>query len=529
MRILVVDDVEDARIYLDAILSASGYETELAEDGEAALERIRAQAPDLVITDLLMPRLDGFDLCRRIKSDPETRDIPVIVYTATYTEDADRDLAHAAGAARFVIKPAEPDVLLAEVEELLQGDAAAPAPEADAARLEQMHAAALERKLQKRIRQLESERLARETQSRRFADFAEVSSDWFWETDADLRLTEFTSRMAEVTGLSREALLSRRLSDLVAGGDTRHSNGPLAGVLAARAPFRDHAFEFAGPKGDRLILSLSGKPVLDAAGGFTGYRGTGSDITERVAQEDQMAQLHKHVALGQMTGGIAHDFNNILSVIQGNLEFLSDRPEDEALVRTYISEAMDATQRGADLARRLMLFGGRQPLKARRIDMGATLEELHPILQRAVGGPVRIAMTCAPEIWPVQVDPGQLEQAILNLAINARDAMPEGGTMAIAARNLALDAPMEDAASTLAAGDYVELSVSDSGTGISGDDLDRIFEPYFTTKPPGRGNGLGLSTVLGFMKQSGGTVRVETGAGTGTTIRLYFPRLIELA
>jgi CheY-like chemotaxis protein len=229
-------------------------------------------------------------------------------------------------------------------------------------------------------------------------------------------------------------------------------------------------------------------------------------------------------AIGNLTGGMAHDFNNLLGIIIGNLDLLSDHARLDPADRDLLHDALDAASRGADLTRRLLAFARRQPLQPRRIEMNQMVAGIAGLLGRTLGEHIPISLNLADDIWPVRADPAQLEAALVNLATNARDAMPGGGRLIIATGNRQLD---EDYAAThaeLTPGDYVLIEVSDTGTGIPPEILAHIFEPFFTTKEPGQGTGLGLSMVFGFVKQSGGHLNVYSEPGAGTTFRLYLPR-----
>jgi PAS domain S-box-containing protein len=246
------------------------------------------------------------------------------------------------------------------------------------------------------------------------------------------------------------------------------------------------------------------------------------DTTREKQVEAELRQAQKMEAIGQLTGGIAHDFNNLLGVIIGNCEFvldaLEDRPEEAALAREILTSALG----GADLTRRLLAFARRQTLQPRSVDLNAYLPNHVAMLRRVLGDAIAITQTFAAGLWPTRADPSQVGDALLNLAINARDAMPHGGHMTIATANLRVAAPSEDGG--MAPGDYVVLSVTDTGVGMAPDVLERVVEPFFTTKEPGAGSGLGLSMIYGFARQSGGHLRIESRLNHGTTVRLYLPR-----
>ena len=247
------------------------------------------------------------------------------------------------------------------------------------------------------------------------------------------------------------------------------------------------------------------------------------DMTDRKATEDQLRHAQKMEAVGHLTGGIAHDFNNLLTALLGSLQLLSDRTKDDDLAKRYIDICLRAVNRGADLTQRLLAFSRKQALNPRSTDINALIGDMTELLQRTLGAPVEIGTTPAQGLWRAMVDEAQLESAILNLAINARDAMPAGGGLTIETSNAELDGQTVDD-EEVAPGSYVRISVSDSGAGIPSQVLGKVFEPFFTTKEIGKGSGLGLSMVYGFVKQSGGHVEIESEVGSGTTVRLYLPR-----
>jgi len=246
------------------------------------------------------------------------------------------------------------------------------------------------------------------------------------------------------------------------------------------------------------------------------------DVTHEVAQDQALRQIQRMEALGQLTGGIAHDFNNLLTIITGNLELLDLEVEDD-YQRDLLKRANDAALMGARLTDRLLTFARRRPLDAVLINLNDQLLGMMDMLRRTLGETVSLASSLAPDLWPVSSDVSEIENALLNLAINARDAMPSGGQLLIETNNISVeDAPLAEDLD-LAPGNYIRLSVSDTGHGIEPDALSRVFEPFFTTKEGGRGTGLGLSVIYGFADQSGGKVTIYSEQEVGTTVNLYLP------
>ncbi|WP_225207428.1 ATP-binding protein [Novosphingobium huizhouense] len=287
-----------------------------------------------------------------------------------------------------------------------------------------------------------------------------------------------------------------------------------------------------GPFEDRLVAVLF-KDVTDQVRAEEALRNLAETLearvvealAEREAAEAALRQAQKMEAVGQLTGGLAHDFNNLLAGIQGAFELIERRraTDPAADISRYLAAGLGATRRAAALTHRLLAFSRRQTLSPRAIDVNALLPEFIDLVARTVGPAYRVEVAPQEGLWPTSVDPNQLENALLNLCINARDAMPQGGRITITTDNLTLEG---SAASDrgLPPGDYVAVMVGDTGVGIPAEDLERVFDPFFTTKPIGRGTGLGLSMVYGFARQSRGLVRIRSEPGVGTRVRIYLPR-----
>ncbi|WP_431203690.1 ATP-binding protein [Bradyrhizobium betae] len=257
---------------------------------------------------------------------------------------------------------------------------------------------------------------------------------------------------------------------------------------------------------------------------IVGFAKITRDITERrntqlklEAMQTQLAESQKFDALGQLTGGVAHDFNNLLMIISGSLHILKKGTRDDAKLHRAISAIETATKRGAALTGQLLSFARRQSVNPQAIDFAERIGSIREVLDAGVGSSIRLAFDIDHGLWPIRTDASELETALLNLVINARDAMPDGGTVTVSARNVVLD-------ETLLTGEFVAIDIADTGLGIPSDVVDKIFEPFFTTKPIGKGTGLGLSQVHGFAHQAGGTVKVASELGKGTTFTVLLPR-----
>jgi signal transduction histidine kinase len=253
---------------------------------------------------------------------------------------------------------------------------------------------------------------------------------------------------------------------------------------------------------------------------------------QRAAIDDlnqKLRQSQKMEAMGQLTGGVAHDFNNLLTVILGNAEHIAEQLATHTELRSFAEGILTAAERGAELTRSLLAFSRKQPLMPKDIDIGRQVLGMEQLLRRTLGEHIECEFLLDRELWLASVDPGQLTSALLNLVLNARDAMPEGGRLTVEIRNASLDKAYVEQHGDIGPGAYVMVAVTDTGTGMTPDVAARAFEPFFTTKDVGKGTGLGLSMVYGFAQQSGGSMQIDSTLGRGTAITLFFPRIGALA
>jgi PAS domain S-box-containing protein len=346
----------------------------------------------------------------------------------------------------------------------------------------------------------------------------------------DGRVTSWNSGARRIKGYTEGEIIGSHFSRFYTPDDVA-AGVPFRGLETARCEGRLEAEGWRVRRdGSRFFAHV----IIDAIcedGQVVGFAKVTRDITERrraaeVLEQTQseLFQAQKMEALGKLTGGVAHDFNNVLQVLRGNLELLESRHGRDHWSAERLGNAIDAVDRGAKLASQLLAFGRQQPLAPVVINPARQLRSLDVLLRRALGEAIEIESVVAGGLWNTIVDPHQLENVILNLAINARDAMPGGGKLTLELSNATLDDEYVSSIPDVAAGQYVMLAVTDTGTGMSQDVMARAFDPFFSTKPEGRGTGLGLSMAYGFVKQSGGHIRLYSEIGEGTTVRIYLPR-----
>ena len=361
------------------------------------------------------------------------------------------------------------------------------------------------------------EKLRRETEERQ--RIFETSQDLILVTDGYGEFVQVSPSVKDILGYSPQDLVGRSATDFIHPDDLDSTREEMRAARrgAAKRSFEARYYHYDGHEVALNWMGTWSEPVKR-------HFFIGRDLTEKQAAEAQLRQVQKMDAIGQLTGGVAHDFNNVLTVITGTIGILSDavaeRPELAAITRLID----DAAERGAQLTKHLLAFARKQPLQPREIDVNALALEAAKLLHPTLGEQITITPQLTEDAWPALVDPSQLTAAILNLALNARDAMPGGGTLVLETRNVFLDDGYASMNADVVAGNYVMIAVSDTGTGISPVLLDRVFDPFFTTKEVGKGTGLGLSMVFGFVKQSGGHVKIYSEEGYGTSVKIYLPR-----
>jgi signal transduction histidine kinase len=442
-RILVVEDSPTQAQQLQFILEAEQFSVELAPNAEIALQRVADQAFDMIISDIMMPGLSGYELCDRVKKDANGFNIPVILLS-TLADPMDIIRGLECGADNFITKPYEPEQLIDRIQTVFQNRRA---------RIQGKLAFGVEVVFLGKKFIVNSEK----------------------EQILDLLIATFEDIVRTNRGLQQSK----------------------AELVAAKAEIETYALEL-----ERRVEERT---------------------KQLVEQQQQLAQSQKMEAVGQLTGGIAHDFNNLLTVITGAAEILSDDVTDQPELATTLAMIDEAAQRGAELTQRLLAFARKQPLQPRATDTNKLVSTAIKLLRPTLGENIEIESMFEEHAWPALVDPGQLTTAIVNLAVNARDAMPNGGKLTLETGNVRLDEAYTAANREVSPGAYVMIAVSDNGTGIPAAIIDKVFDPFFTTKEVGKGTGLGLSMVYGLVKQSGGHIKIYCEDGLGTCIKLYLP------
>ena len=501
IRLLVVDDNVATRYAIRRVLEHRGYIVLEAATGGEGLALLQAHPVDALILDVNLPDTSGFDVVRQLRQQPDTALLPVVHVSASSIATGDVITGLDAGADAYLVHPVDPDVLTATLRTLL------------------------------RVR--DTERELRNSEARFREIFTHVAAP-IAVVDAELRVHESNAAFARLVPAETRAT---RLADCFAEGQAATLEELRAkllagerwhGMLMLRTPaaLRETEWRVVPYRAPDLGLIFV-EDVTEQRQRERKHQEALSFATTRLAQEveehartdAQLRQAQKMDALGRLTGGIAHDFNNLLTGIITGIELINRRVEEGSLeIQRYSDIALESARRAAALTHRLLAFARQQPLDARPVDINEHVRSLKDMLMRTMGERVELRFELASEPMVARIDVSQLENAVLNLVINARDALQENGYVCVKTAGVHIRADTE-----LADGHYIALSVRDNGSGIPPELIEQVFEPFFTTKPSGKGTGLGLSMIYGFARQSGGLVRIDSVEGQGTEVTLLVP------
>jgi PAS domain S-box-containing protein len=511
--VLIVDDNAANLYLLQTLLSGHAFDVTQAENGRLALERARRSPPSLILSDILMPVMDGFTLCREWRADERLRDIPFVFYTATYTDPRDEQLALSLGADDFIVKPMDPDELMARIRGALARHTAGERPRpptepAGETTLMKEYNEALIRKLEDKVSQLE---MAEEALA--IKDLAIHSSvSGIALADLSDRITYVNEAFVALLGRDRSRLVGEDVISLFTSDEARkaacaalRAEGQWVGELDIR---RDDD--------GRRTLHVAAHVVRNGMSADVGYMFSCVDVSSHKRLIETIERNDKLESLSLLASGVAHDFNNLLTGLYGNLEMALRRTPADSPARPYLDTTMGVFERARDLTKRLMTFSkGCSPRKT-RVCLADLLRECVALSLSGSGAQCELSLPA--DLPDVEADPSQLSQVFNNVIINARQAMDPGGRLHVAARGRAL---AEGEVADLPAGKYVELALRDEGPGIAPELVPKLFEPFFTTKP--EGSGLGLATSRSILGYFGGQIAIESAPGKGTTVTVWLP------
>lgn len=532
MKILIVDDNSNDRKLLRYNLQRHGC-AEIIEgcDGAEGYEQARTHRPDIIISDALMPRVDGFELLRRLKMDDELKGIPFIFHSSVYTGVKDEELALRLGAEAFIPKPAEPEVFWQELSAIFERVFAAPKSppvllpvEEEKAYLRE-HYEIVAAKLEEKVQELE-ESLARikaaEEELLKLSAAIEQSPVTIIITDAQGRIEYVNPKFTELTGYLPEEALGRNPRILKSGETPADDYQSLWATISAGKVWRGELHN-RKKDGELFWEAATISPVHNRSGEITHYIAIKEDITEQRKLEAQLRQSQKMEAIGLLAGGIAHDFNNMLMAISGYGGLLQMKMAEDDPLRPNVDKILQASDRAAGLTRGLLTFSRKQEANLQPANLNEIVKAVEKFLDRVIGEEISLQLTSRVDPLPVHVDSGQIEQVLMNLVTNGRDAMLHGGTLTITTEATEIDSDYIHLHGYGEAGKYALISVTDCGIGMDASTVQRIFDPFFTTKEIGKGTGLGLSIVYGIVKQHKGYIDVISTPGEGTTFQVYLP------
>jgi signal transduction histidine kinase len=506
-RILLVDDDHRNLLALSEVLEDVA-EIVTADSGADALRQLLKAQFAVILLDVLMPGLDGYETAKLVRMREQSRDTPIIFLTAINKEDAHLMRGYDTGAVDFVFKPVDPTILRSKVSVFVSLFEKTREVERNARREQIL----LQETLKAQAEKLRIDQALREAEERQALLLRSLPLAVF-QIEADEGVPRFIAGDVEgLTGFAPEAFTAdpEFWRGRLHPDDQQNWLTSVAakGPLEFRWQHRDSSF--------RVFVDQR-VPVSGREGTWVG---TLRDITEQRRLQDQLLQSQKLDAIGKLTGGIAHDFNNLLASVLSGIGLLERRSELDERGLKILAMMRHAAQQGTHLVNRMLTFSRRQHLQPEIVRIADAARTLDGMLQPVLGGLVTLDWDLDEHLWPAFVDSGELELALMNLVINARDAMPGGGTVTISGANRQL----QERVGEIESGDYVVLSVGDTGSGIAPELLQRVLEPFFTTKDAGKGTGLGLSSVLGFAQQSGGALRVFSELGSGTVVEVWLPR-----
>jgi PAS domain S-box-containing protein len=517
-RVLLVDDDERNLLAVATVLEDLG-EVILARSGEEALRHLLKGEFAVILLDVYMPGMDGYETAQIIRGREQTKGIPIVFLSAVNKEAEHQLRGYSMGAVDYVFKPVDPIILRSKVAvfvELFEKSK-------EVQRQARQEQALLDANLRANADRLRAEQELRRAEQRQAVIIQSLPMVVYLEP------YEAVHRAPTYVGGDLQTICGFTLDKIQAQPeiwtDRLHPDdrNRVIAALEARRKNGRSSIEYRWLCADGTYKHFLDQAVLlrDSDGKPIEFAGTLIDISEQRSLENQLIQAQKMDAIGKLTGGIAHDFNNLLAAVIGGLGLLDKRARLDEDGRKILAMTRRAAEQGSDLVRRLLAFARRQKLEPQSINLVSLQESVWDLLTHTLGGLVNMEWHASEKPWNAFADQAQLELALINLIINARDAMPAGGTVTVSVENHELKT---DNWAELPAGEYVLLSITDTGTGISPENLEKVMEPFFTTKDTGKGSGLGLSMVYGFAKQSNGAFRLASELQQGTKAELWLPR-----
>ena len=548
MKILIVDDLKLNRYMLGTLLGKSGYEYISAANGEEALEKLRSEKVDLVISDIQMPVMDGFRLCREVKLDEKLKETPVIFYSATFFEEKDKELAYKVGADMFIKKPDEMNGLLdiiqnmvniTEDKQKLKHDEEGLADEKEILKLYSERVfSKLEKKtldLQREISEHKRIKDALHESEKRYRAVVEDIPSMICRFLPNGKLTFVNNTFCKYFNKTEAELIRQvffRFHEATGPGNTLRDLMSLTN----ENPIITTELKRTDSNGKIQWQEWTDRAIFDENGLLTEYQSVGRDITEnkfameeKAKLEKQLQQAQKMEAIGTLAGGIAHDFNNILSAIIGYTDLAAMKVEKDAAVKSDLDEVLIASARAEALVKQILAFSRQSEQEKKPVQVKLIAQEALKLLRSSLPSTIEIRENLQSNSLVIS-DPTQIHQVFMNLCTNAGHAMREnGGFLTVDIVDVEIDAGTASKYPDILPGPFLKLAISDTGHGMTPDVQERIFDPFFTTKEKGEGTGMGLSVVHGIVTGSGGTITVYSEPEKGTTFNVFLPAVISTA
>jgi signal transduction histidine kinase/FixJ family two-component response regulator len=516
-RVLVVDDDDRNLIAIRTVIEDVA-DVVVARSGEEALRQLLRGDFAVILLDVYMPGMDGYETAQLIRGREQTKRIPIVFLSAVNKEMKHLMRGYSMGAVDYVFKPVEPSILRSKVAVFVDLFHM----RCEIQRKAQHEQLLLDASLRANAERLRAEQELRLVEQRQAAIIDSLPIVLYLaDPGAEPSAPRFVSKnFSSVTGF--DAAVFRNQPALWMEQVHPDDRARVQTAMASRASGADLSVEYRWRGADGAYRHFIEQAVLlrDADGLPIEYAGTLLDVSLRKELEVELAHARKMDAIGQLTGGIAHDFNNLLGAVLGGLGLIERRIPLDDEQRRILGMTRHAAEQGADLVRRLLAFARRQTLEPTAIEVAALWASIGDLLEHTLGGLVQLDWISEATVGRIFADRGQLQLAIMNLIINARDAMPDGGSITVAAAETAIAAGQD---ARLKPGRYVRITVADTGTGIAAADLEKVLEPFYSTKEVGKGTGLGLSMVYGFVQQSGGAIRIDSVVGAGTCVEMLLP------
>ncbi|AFY47833.1 PAS domain S-box [Nostoc sp. PCC 7524] len=504
--ILIVDDTPTNLEMLFDFLANAGYTVLVAEDGESAIARAEYAPPDLILLDILMPGIDGFETCRRLKSQELTKEIPVIFMTAL-SETVDKVKGLNIGAVDYITKPLQHEEVLARIELHLQ----------------LRH---LTQKLQSQNQRLAAEILERtrvEEKLREQAALLDITTDAVLVKDLNDRICFWNKGAENLYGWAAAEAIGQSVRQLLYQPENASQLQNVINSLADCDSWQGELSQVT-KQGKKIIVASRWTLMRDRNGQLQSILTVNTDITEKKQLESQFLRAQRLESVGTLAGGIAHDLNNILTPILTASQLLQLKlPNLDERSQQMLKTIESNSKRGAALVKQVLHFTRGVEGKRTIVQVNYLCSEIRQIVQETFPKSIELSVNIQPNLWTVIGDATNLHQVLMNLVVNARDAMPEGGKLSLSVENLRIDQHYAQMNLDAHVGPYIVISLADTGMGMEAETLDRIFEPFFTTKDVGKGTGLGLSTVQGIIKSHNGFVKVYSEVGRGTEFKVFLP------